>query len=187
MAKQRMKKTTLRLRDKHTWTARPGYKIFVLDRGAVRFQFPASWVMTMDSDCVKLHDRKPPKDDAVIGVSYMRLPDLDWSALPLAELVKAANEGDERPIDHWGEVVESRKGPIEIAWREMHFIDPKEHRPAYTRLCLARKGTYQALITYEYWVDQAEKFRPVWDAVLESLELGDYIADPRQGPWGKDQ
>jgi hypothetical protein len=33
----------------------------------------------------------------------------------------------------------------------------------------------------DYWVDDADKFTPVWDTVISSLVLGLYIRDPRSG------
>ena len=38
-------KKTLKLKEGHGWKSRPGYSIFVADRGAVRFDFPKTWVM----------------------------------------------------------------------------------------------------------------------------------------------
>ena len=183
----RYKKETLRLQPNNTWSAKKGYKICVLDRGAVRFNFPAKWVAIPDEDSFKIYDRKPPNDDCVLAVSYMRLPPYDFSGLPIAKLVEVANEGDERPIYDWGPIVEDRRGPMELAWREMRFVDPKEQREAFSRLCLARQGPIQALITFEFWESDAARYRPVWDTVLETLRLNDYIADPTRGPWGRDQ
>ena len=181
----RYKKTTLKIRDNHTWTARPGCNVLVLDRGAVRLDYPRKWVVIPDPDSMKIHDRRPPNDDCVLAVSYMRIPPIDWIGLPLSQLVEVANEGDERPISHRAEIISSRRADMELAWREMHFIDPKEQRPARSRFCLARRGTVQAMITFDFWESDAQKLAPVWDTVLESLKLDDYIADPTRGPWGR--
>jgi len=37
------------------------------------------------------------------------------------------------------------------------------------------------LITFDYWVDDAERLTPVWDTAMESLVLGLFINDPRTG------
>jgi hypothetical protein len=103
-------KDEIKLRRKHTWKATPGCRIFVADRGAVRFDIPQDWVVVPDSDCIKLHDKAPPDDDCVLAVSYMRLPPIDWSELRLASLVEVANEGDTRPIYDFGAIQERRKG-----------------------------------------------------------------------------
>lgn len=39
----------------------------------------------------------------------------------------------------------------------------------------------QCLITFDYWVDDADRLTAVWDTVMESLTLGLYISDPRTG------
>lgn len=182
----RYRKKTLRLQEQHTWTARPGYNVLVLDRGAVRLNFPRDWVVIPDPDSMKVYDRRPPDDDCRLAVSYMRLPPADWSGLPLAELVEVANQGDERPIYLRGQIIAARRGDLELAWREMHFVDPQEQREARSRFCLARSGLIQAMITFDFWEADAERCRPVWDTVLETLALNGYIADPSKGPWGRD-
>ncbi len=186
MAKPKYRKTTLKLRKQHTWTGKPGHNVIALDRGAVMFNYPRDWVVLPDEDSLKVYDRRPPDDDCCLGVSYLRLAPIDWSGLPVAQLVEAATQGDERPIHTRGEIITVRRGGIEMAWQEMGFVDPKEHREAISRLCIARKGVVQALITFEYWVSDAARCVPVWDTVLETLRLNDYIADPTQGPWGRD-
>jgi hypothetical protein len=172
----------LTLRGDHTWRAAPGCRIFVADRGAVRFDFPQDWVVIPDSDSIKLYDKAPPNDDCVLAVSYMRLPPMDWEGLPLASLVEAANKGDKRPIYEYGRIREQRKGALAIAWREMCFVDPAGKRDARSRFCLAREGQIQAMITFEFWADNAKKCSQVWDKVLETLRLGEKIEDPTRGP-----
>ena len=34
----------------------------------------------------------------------------------------------------------------------------------------------------EIWTDELDLYGPVWDEVLESLQLGVYIEDPTRGP-----
>src|SRR5215210_1801244 len=72
-------KRTLKLRDDHTWSGRPGCRVFVADRGAVRFDFPQDWIVIPQADSIRFHDKQPPDDDCVLGVSYLRLPPIDWS------------------------------------------------------------------------------------------------------------
>ena len=175
-------KNTLELAKNHAWRSRPGCRIFVADQGAVRFDFPQDWVVIPGSDSIKLHDKEPPDDDCVLAVSYLRLPPIDWSGIRVSSLVEVANRGDTRPIYDWGSIVETRRGDLEIAWREMRFVDPVEQREAYSRVCIARQGPIQALITFEFWESDAERGNAVWDTVLESLELDEHIADPTRGP-----
>lgn len=179
-------KTSLKLKKNHTWTAKPGHSVLVLDRGAVRFNIPSKWVVEPDADSMKIYDRKPPDDDCRLEVSYLRLAPIDWSALPVTQLVEAATDEDERPIHTRGPVQSVRRGSMDLAWREMQFVDPVEQREAFSRLCIARKGVIQALVTFEYWASDGSRGRSVWNTVLDTIELNDYISDPTQGPWGRD-
>src|SRR6185436_12830067 len=80
----------------HGWKARPGSRIFVADRGAVRFEFPEGWLVRPDSDSIKFYDKTPPDDDCVLAFSYLRLPPADWSSLSLSVLVEQACGSEKR-------------------------------------------------------------------------------------------
>jgi len=85
----------LRMDDDHGWRCRPGYSIFVADRGAVRFDVPSSWKVVVDDEGVKIHDKAPPDDNCRIQLSVHYLPPgVDWSELPPAKLL--ADVLDER-------------------------------------------------------------------------------------------
>ena len=175
-------KETLKLKKHHGWKAPPGYRIFVADRGAIRFNFPQDWVVEPGSDSINLHDKKPPDDDCRLAVSLMRLPPIDWSGLRLSTLVQQILDGDERDVQQTGEIVEERRGDLEIAWAEVRFADPNsDNREAFSRICLGREANIQCLITFDFWVDDAPNLRPVWDEVMRSLELNRYISDPTVG------
>lgn len=178
---KKWKKKTLRLREDHTWKSQPGCKIFVLGRGAVRFDYPEEWVVVPASDSIEIYDRQPPDDDCRLAVSYMPIPAIDWSGLPLSFLVEQSNERDPRPIFHRGEIIERRRGDLELAWRELRFVDPNEQREACSLFCLGRKGRVQAILTFDFWATDAERCLPVWSTVLKTLELDEPIADPTRG------
>ena len=189
MPKPKWKKTTLKLKDDHQWTGTPGYKVFVADRGAVRFEFPETWIVTPGEDAIKFYNRRPPDDDCLLQLSVMRLPPgIDWSGLPLRVLLKEATRDDHRGAVPLGEIVDVRRPDLELAWTEARFTDPVEQREALSRTCLARGSNIQPLITLDYWPEDAGRFVPVWDHVLETLRLGEYIADPTRGApprrWG---
>ena len=174
-------KQTLKLKKNHTWTARPGYRIFVADQGAVRFDIPQDWVIIPDSDSIKFHDRQPPDDDCALACSYMRLPPIDWSGLPLSQLVQQIVDGDTRGITSQGEMHNLQRPDLEIAWTEVIFIDPTERRQARSRILLGRGSNIQPLITFDFWEEDAARLSPVWDEVIRSLELGLEIKDPTRG------
>ena len=174
-------KQTLKLKKNHTWTARPGYRIFVADQGAVRFDIPQDWVIIPDSDSIKFHDRQPPDDDCTLAFSYMRLTPIDWNGLPLSQLVQQIVDGDTRGITSEGEMHNLQRPDLEIAWTEVIFIDPTERRQARSRILLGRGSNIQPLITFDFWEEDTSRLSPVWDEVLRSLELGMEIKDATRG------
>ena len=42
---RKWKRRQFNLSDKHRWKAKPGNKIFVINRGAVHFEHPGDWVV----------------------------------------------------------------------------------------------------------------------------------------------
>ncbi len=173
-------KRDFRLPDDHGWKSSPGYKIFVADRGAVRFDFPDDWVFQPEEeDAYTFHDAEPPQDHCRLKVSYLGLPaGVDWKELPLENLLEVALQGDEREILVRGEVIKVVREDLEMVWTELTFLDPNERREARTRMCLARGADIQPLITMDYWTSDAARFTPVWDEVLRSLQLGLYVQNP---------
>ncbi|MBI3461054.1 hypothetical protein HY009_09010 [Candidatus Acetothermia bacterium] len=179
--KPQWEKQTLALRDEHTWKAPPGYNVFVADRGAVRFNLPQDWVIEPASDCIALYDQKPPQDNCRLAVSYLRLPPVDWSGLPLAQLITSVVKDDRRKVLARGEITSISRLDVELAWMEIRFLDPQEKREAFSRIALARGSNLQALITCDYWPEDAKRLEPIWDEVLRSIELGRYVTDPTAG------
>jgi hypothetical protein len=179
-----------RLRADHTWRSRPGYKIFVVDRGAVRFDIPDSWVVVADADGVRLHDKQPPDDECRLQVSVIRLPaGIDWTDLPLPGLLAQAIDGPD-PGDHGTDreilgrdpVSQVLRPGLEIAWTETRWIDPKEKREARSRQLLARANNIQPLITLDFWADDAKRLDPAWKELVRSLRVGEFVSDPTAGP-----
>jgi hypothetical protein len=172
------KKKELKMAAGHGWRARPGHKIFVADRGALRFDYPVDWVFTPGAtSCVF----KDPGDNCVLEVSFVRLPPIDWSGLPLLKLLMDVDAKDGRSIPE-EQIVRVQRPDLEYVWSEHTFMDPGEHREAIGRTCLARGQNVQALITFAFWPEDRERFTPAWDEALRSLQLGIYIADPKMGP-----
>src|SRR5207247_11148571 len=80
--------------ENHGWTAPESYNVFVADRGALRLNFPDGWIVKPGEASICFHDREPPEDRCCIEVSYLRLQPIDWSGLPLPELLKSACHGE---------------------------------------------------------------------------------------------
>jgi hypothetical protein len=172
-----------KLHKDHTWAARPGCKIFVADHGALRFDYPQDWVFLPGENSFNFHDRQPPDDDIHLEVSILRLPPVDLSGLPVRNMIPAALAGDTRDIRSRGEIQEMRNGDLEFAWIESVFMDHQvgQDREAHSRLCLARGGNIQPIITMEFWPEDTVRACEAWDNVLGSLELGMHIEDPTRG------
>ena len=96
-------------------------------------------------------------------------------------MITTAIEGDRRKILSRGEIINASRSDLKVAWIETRFIDPKEHREAFSRLAIARGWNLQALITFDFWAEDVPRVKPVWDEVLRSVELGRYIDDPTAG------
>ena len=184
MGKKKKKREVLGLRRNHGWKARPGHRIFVADKGAVRFDFPQDWILDPEGDSsVKIYDGKPPDDNCRLEISVWYLSPLDWSGLALSKLVRDVVEADERDIIKKGPMNEVVRDDLEVAWTEFLFIDhANEHKKAHSRVCLARRANIQPLITMDFWPEDALRVGGVWDTVLETLEIGNYIEDPTLGP-----
>jgi hypothetical protein len=179
MAKKKWTTETLRLQDGHGWTCKPGHRIFVLDAGAVRFDVPERWVPVPQEKSCQLYNARPPDDDCRLEASVMYLhPRIDWSELRIETLVAEVVRPTFKEARTFGEVTHLRRPDLELAWIEARYLDGPERRAARTRTGLARRGTIQALITMDFWDDDAARFTPVWDEVLRSLQLGQFVKDP---------
>jgi hypothetical protein len=165
----------------HGWRAQPHCKVLVLDRGAVRLEYPESWVMVPTPDCVKVHDRQPPDDDCTLGVSYHRWP-AAGNGLSVARLVEESRRTDPRALRALTPIVTESRLDMELAWGEGLFEDATAHREACGRLCLARRAGIQALLTFDFWTADRSRCEDVWGTVIGSLWLAEWIADPRKGP-----
>lgn len=176
-------KQTYELKEGHEWKAKPGCKIFVGGRGVVRCDIPQEWVCLPDSDSIKFYDRIP-KEDArcMLAVSWLFLAPVDWSGLPVCQLVQTVVDGDEREILAKGEIRYEQRPDMELAWTEICFMDINERREACSRICIGRGTRVQCLITMDCWPEDVPRLDPVWTQVLQSLELEITVQDPTSGP-----
>ncbi|RMF82178.1 MAG: hypothetical protein D6737_02820, partial [Chloroflexi bacterium] len=142
-AKRTWTKTTMRMKENHTWKAPKGYKIFVIDRGAASFNIPQSWVIGK-FEPLEINDAEPPDDNARLSVTVMNFPKhIDWSGLPLMHLFAQAlkSSAEDEPqyeILERKEIVRVEREDLEMLWTEHKFIDPIEKREAFSRITIAR-------------------------------------------------
>jgi len=189
VAKWRYEKTQ-RMKPGHGWKAKPGYQIIVADRGAVRFDVPRTWIFKLETNektgltTMTLHNRPEPDDDCRLQVTHMYLPQgYDWSSVSWPELLEQAvtEPAESEPLGRSPAIHEQRRD-LELAWTETRYLDAREHREARSRFCLARRGDIVVLFTLDYWPEHARRFLPVWENIMASLRLGEYIKDPQLGP-----
>jgi hypothetical protein len=175
-------KETLELKEDHNWRSSEGTKIFVAGRGAVRFDVPADWHMEPRENSFRFLDRKPPKDDCALEVSYNILPPkADLADFPLVPVLKKIVREDSRNPSEFGEVFKLKRQTARVVWTQIKFTDSEQNREAYSRTAIGLGSGVQCLITMDYWVEDAERVTPVWDEVINTLVLGLYIRDPRTG------
>ena len=174
-------KTVLKLKDGHTWRCKPGWKIFVLDRGELRFDVPEDWVMMPEATSVKFYDRQPPDDNCCLEVSLLRHSQIDWSGLPLAQLLRGS-VADRSGEDIGDEDVHRQSRPgADCVWVEKLFVDRHEGKPARSRIAIVRGTNAHALLTLDFWEADAVRVVPVWDEVMQSLDMGLKVEDPTVG------
>ena len=196
------RKQVFNLPQNHGWTAKPGNKVFIADRGALRFEIPQEWNVEPSRQSVKLLDADPPNDTMSLEVSVFYVGgglgmSIDWSALPLHELIKnvTSEEATGRPgragrkrkrndQSKVGPPITIKLGGLEMAWVESEFIDPGEKRPAYSRQAITRdpEASIHALLTLSYWPEDADRAKSVWNDVLGTLKMGEYYESPFRGP-----
>ena len=173
----------MKLRDDHGWRCKPGNAVFVANRGAVRFDYPKSWtIQPADGGAIAFYDEPPPADDCRLQLSVIQLPPgIDMSGLPLEEMLIDAI-GRPEPGHEQTPLETVHRGAVELTWTETHYIDQGEQRPARSRNALGRAGGVHCILTFDFWEDDASRLLPVWDEVLRTLRIGEYIADPTRGP-----
>lgn len=174
-------KENLELKEDHNWKSKPGTRIFVAGRGALRFDVPHDWHFEPDTKSFRFLDKKPPHDDCRLEASFNLLPPGNWADLPLVPLLKQVVRDDERNVVEQGEIIQLKRQTARIVWTQIKFIDSQENREAYSRTCIGVGSGVQCLITFDYWADDVDRLLPVWDTVMESLVLGLYIRDPQTG------
>lgn len=173
----------IKLQDNHTWKAPEGYKIVVVERGLVSFNVPVDWIVAKMAP-LEVHNALPPNDKARLTVSHWKTPPgIDWSGLPVRELLEKSLEGTGQEVEilERDEIHKHERTDLALVWSQHRFMDPKEHREAFSRVTLARGWDVHALISYDFWVDDAEIMLPIWEEMARSLQLGRYIQDPAKG------
>jgi hypothetical protein len=165
-----------------TWKARPGYRILIMGCGAVRFDFPKDWLAGLDSKYLRIVDREPPNDRCSLLVSY-RMISPGVAGFPIRDLLQevTTEKSPERVMLDRGPITTLFRQPMEAAWRQMRFIDPRQPEDSRTRVCLARGGRTLATIVFDFWAKDETRVHEMWNVLLDTLAVGDYVDDPATG------
>ena len=172
---------SLRLPENHGWRARPGNSIFVADRGAAMFEFPAGWVITHydNAEGFRISDVEPPNERMRFDVSLIRFsPNLGTDSTLEEMIASLVDSGSGRQMTGRGRIREASRPGFELAWVEGEFIDSDENRKAHVRFCLARKGNLYVYITSDFYPEFAKPATKAWKAMLATLKVGERITNP---------
>jgi len=184
----------LKLKEHNRWYSKPGNRIFVSNMGAVRFEYPAEWVVLPgENGSILFHDREPPDHHAILQVSHWELltdaprpvpMTVDWTGLPLLPLFVHSTSGvpDEgRDLKSEGPIRELIRPGLEAIWNDRLMFDREDQKDVVSRTCLARGANVTTLLSYDFFADEQVRFQPVWEDVFGTLVLGQYIKDPTTG------
>jgi hypothetical protein len=164
----------------HVWKAAPGCRILVVDSGGVRCDIPYEWIVYSPRRHVFVLDRFPPNNRSLLAISCKRVPP-EVMAFPLLSILEEWINGEDRPVLSRSEVVSIHRWPLEAAWLELRVADPEFNREKPTRVCVARADLTQAVLVFDFQPDAGAAADSAWQTVMETLAVGDYIADPTTG------
>ena len=157
---------------RHDWglKAKPGWKIFIANRGQLRFDIPGDWVIGHEENAIRFTDKEPPDDDCAMRLTVWSFPrGVDWSDLPLEKLLL---DGKRDKLEQYGLPVARRCPGGELLWAEFRWNDDtQENRPAVTRQCVARGPDGTALLTMDLWRDDYDRFAPIWENVVGTIQF----------------
>jgi hypothetical protein len=180
----RWHQNSIKMKPNHRWKAKPGHQVFVAQRGAIRLDIPHGWVVIPEKTSYKMCDRQPPDDECTLEVSYMVLPEVDLTELTVSMMLRDVTDNQHQKTETWrGEIVEEKRGQMETAQLATRWIDPSQNREACSHIALARRRGIQALLTFDYWLDDSKQFGPVWLTVMETLRVAEWVTpDGRPAP-----
>lgn len=179
----KFKRSHLKPKPNQQWKTPEGYQLFVMDGGAVHICYPTGWITrATEYGSLKLHDAEPPTDSCKMQLSYFRHPPNLPRTFNFARSVKLLEKAKvEEKHDDIQPPVISRRDGLQFGWVASKYPDSEAGRMVHSRALVVIGNCVQALITYDCWEDEVEKFAPVWDTLLKTIRLGEFIANPATG------
>ena len=151
-------------------------RVLILDRGNAELGLPPGW--TVERDPAGHLACKDPTDSCKLEVSYLTVPPLLPSAPPLAERLRLAL-GEVDDPSTCSPAVTFRRGPVDFAWTDYVFesadTERGERREAHGRLLLVANEWFHAVLTFSYWTDDAAWAVPIWERIVETVDLGNGV------------
>jgi hypothetical protein len=158
----------------HVWKAAPGCRILVVDNGGVRCDIPYEWIVYSPRRHVFVIDRFPPDNRSLLAISCKRVPP-EVMAFSLPSILREWVSGEDRQVIECGEAIRFQRWPMEAAWLQLRV------RGKCTCVCVARADCTQALLVLDFHPEDETALAPVWQTLMETLAVGDYISDPTTG------
>ncbi|HEY7030865.1 MAG TPA: hypothetical protein VH482_06040 [Thermomicrobiales bacterium] len=178
--------TSIPLPENHGWKSEPGCKIFVANRGEVRFDYPADWIIG-PREPITFWDREPPADTCRLRLNIYhptkhqkKVPPIGEALMDLIDIFRYENNEDTGYSMGRGEITVVPREDLELAWRQFRYFNPNLGREVTTRAAVARSGNSIALLLFDYPTADKSTHEPIWDTLLRSLQMGLYIEDPRR-------
>jgi hypothetical protein len=174
------------LPENHGWRSSPGYKIFVANKGEVRFDYPESWEIDISAP-ITFRDRPQPNDICRLRVfiyhptaKQKQTPPIQEALQDLIDIARAESNEDLGYSLGQGQITVIPREDVDLAWRQDRYFDPNRQREISTRSCAARAGGTIALLMFDFPSDDRSTFDAIWEEILRSIQLGQIIEDPQR-------
>jgi len=102
-------------------------------------------------------------------------------AIPLRQILEEWVLGEDRVVVERNEPVYFVRWPLQAAWMQLQVKSQVPARDKTTRICVARADRTQALIILDYLSSDETFVEKAWETLMDTLVIGDYIADPLTG------
>lgn len=164
----------------HQWKVKSGHKALVAGSGAVRLDFPRTWIFEPGPTAARIYDRRPPREQGRIQMSYSYLPPCAWDMFPLQPTVENMLRAYPDALGISPVHTLYRLG-WRLVWGEVHRLDSQDGRPLRCRTAVALGTTVVVLLSFDFYESERPRMEPVWDTLLETLDIGKCIPDPTTG------
>ena len=178
----------VKLADNHGWRGTPGYKICVIGRGDIRFEYPDPWVVVPTEHSLKIHDKPYPNDNMVLEVSVLRMPPIDWNRAPSLEFLLSDNLRKQGVLLMPDQIHRMEIPGLNLVWAERDDIDKDNGQPVVWRQAHCTPGGHYVgpglvgIITFGFWKRIYDEADAQFKHIASTIVMGEKITDPSVGP-----